>query len=221
MAALDAGRLQGGPASTLVRATKEPLVLLRSGSVTAGDLARALGGGAKLVVPPGPAGASADRGGDPASEGEPFVITFVCTGNTCRSPMAEAIARRAVARRRMRGVEVRSAGVAARWGAPASGGARRAAAESGLDLGSHRSAPLTPEMVASSSLLLCMGRGHVDQAQALGGGDRSRLLKEMAGGGKGEDVADPFGRSDRAYRETFAELRAAVEAVVGDLASRA
>lgn len=142
----------------------------------------------------------------------------------------------------MAGVEVRSAGVAATPGAPASEGARRVAGKAGLELASHRSMPLTREMVESSSLVLCMGRGHVAHAEALGGCGRCRLLKEMAfemdrlGGGPanrgGEEapageaggsgwfaeVADPFGGGAEVYMEMFLELEWAVEAVLDGLA---
>ncbi len=229
MAVLDAGPLCGGPASTLVRLGAPRPAVLREGRVSARDVARALG-----EPSPAPRDVAASPRGDalrpdtgaarrpsagPEPGAEPFVVTFVCTGNTCRSPMAEAIARRAFDRRGMSGFHARSAGVAAWPGAPASDGALRAAAESGLDLEAHRSEPLSRETAESSSLLLCMGRSHLARTEALGGGGRCRLLKEMAGGGG--EVADPFGRSDRAYRETFAELEAAVEAVVEGLAGRA
>ena len=139
-------------------------------------------------------------------------ITFVCTGNTCRSPMAEAIARRSLALSGRHGVTVGSAGVAAFGGSPASEGARTAAAEVGLELCGHLSTLLTEEIVAASDLVLCMGAGHLARSFELGGDDRCHLLAEAAG--ESGDVADPFGGSHDTYRATLAELRRLVEAAL-------
>ena len=143
-------------------------------------------------------------------------ITFVCSGNTCRSPMAEVIARAMIAEKGMTWVTVGSAGTAAWPGAPASKGALRTAAGAGLDLEAHASELLTVEVLASSALVLCMESGHLARAREMEVAERSRhrshLLSEVAGA-SGE-VGDPFGGPDEVYQATFAELHGLVEALL-------
>ena len=142
-------------------------------------------------------------------------LVFVCTGNTCRSPMAEAIARRAAADRGWSGVEVRSAGVAAFGGSRASGGAVRAAARNGLDLRDHRSTQLDPALVDWADLILVMSPAHLMRVMELGGGDRAALLTAFAAGdaasGDPGFVPDPIGGSDEEYLHTFSFLEELIE----------
>lgn len=144
-------------------------------------------------------------------------ILFVCMGNTCRSPLAEVIARRAIAEIGIAGATAGSAGVAAHIWKPASPGARAVAAEAGLDLEPHRTAMLTEAVMTTADLVLCMEDFHLSRALELGGGDKCHLLAEMAG--ESGDVADPFGGSDDVYRATFNELERLVEAVVARIAA--
>ena len=144
-------------------------------------------------------------------------LLFVCTGNICRSPMAQAIAQHILHASGRADVAVASAGTAAYDGAPASEGAYLIALERGLDLSAHRARQLTRDLVAGADLVLGMSPHHVERATALGGDGRSFLLGAYAGR-QGEDtqVDDPFGGDLEEYRATFARL----EALVADAIAR-
>ncbi len=142
-------------------------------------------------------------------------LLFVCTGNTCRSPLAEGIAKRLIADRRLTGFEVSSAGTSAWPDAPASDGALLVALEHGVDLGDHRARQLSPEIVAGADLIFAMGPHHLDRVEALRGSDRSWLLTAYASGSKiGRPVSDPFGGDLDVYRSTFDELEREIGAIL-------
>ena len=88
------------------------------------------------------------------------LIVCVCTGNTCRSPMAAALLRRALDKRGREDILVESAGLAAGAAAPASEYALAAAAEIGLDLSGHLSRPFTPALAAGAARIVAMTAGH-------------------------------------------------------------
>ena len=140
-------------------------------------------------------------------------VLFVCTGNTCRSALAEAIARRETIERGLSDVEVGSAGISAWDGAPASDGALLVAIERRLDLGSHRAQQLTRDLVERSDVIFAMGPHHYERVCALGGENKVWLLTDYASRGEsGHPIADPFGGDLVAYRSTLAELEREVRA---------
>ena len=142
-------------------------------------------------------------------------VLFICTGNTCRSPMAEVLLRQLVEERGIGGIESSSAGTGAWEGAPASEGALLVALEHGLDLASHRARRLNPELVQQADLVLTMSQSHLPAVNALGGGSKAHRLGSYAGRqGIDAEVADPIGGSLDEYRETYDQIRALIDAAI-------
>jgi protein-tyrosine-phosphatase len=146
-------------------------------------------------------------------------ILFVCSGNTCRSPLAEVLARRIAERRGIEDVKISSAGTNAWDNAPASDEALLVGMERQVDLTGHRSRKLTPAIVSEADLIFVMTPAHLEQVKQMGGRGKAHVLDAYASASAGTGIDDPYGGDLSVYRETADALEQHLEKVFDRLAS--
>jgi protein-tyrosine phosphatase len=192
---LDGGRAPGSRSSTVVRCDRRSVTVLRAGAVPDEEILRA------------------------ASE----LTLIACTGNLCRSPLAEALLRKLVAERlgcaptdvARFGHRFLSFGTMAMVNRPATAEAIEVGREHGVELSGHRSRIFSPRLLASARRVYGLARNHIDFLLPYFS-DRPHALDLLDP--KGREIHDPYGRSLKVYKRVGVQIARAVARRADELA---
>jgi tRNA threonylcarbamoyl adenosine modification protein (Sua5/YciO/YrdC/YwlC family) len=188
--AIDGGTARIGAGSSVIDMTKNPPEVLRGGVITQQDVERII---------------------------NKKTVLFICTGNSCRSVMAEYLLKSVLQGRK--DVEVFSAGTSVFLQSTASSETIAVLAEEGIDASRHLARPMNTVMLKKADLIIVMTRGHRDQVieRVPGAEKKIYLLKEFidrpTGADENIDIPDPIGKPRYLYKECLKEIKEAIHKV--------
>jgi protein-tyrosine-phosphatase len=148
-----------------------------------------------------------------------FHLLMVCTGNQCRSPMAEGLLVQKLQAQNISHIIVSSAGTLTGEGIPPASDSVLVMEEEQVDISALRSEPLSADLVETADLILVMETAHKAYIHRMWPAAEKKvfLLKEFGDGGRLEDVEDPIGRERNVYRQCRDEISAELDRLLPDL----